>query len=180
MDDHALKTALTDGNPLSMKAIFDRYYSSLCRLAFRMVNDRDQAKDIVQNVFIKLWNRRQELQITGSLESYLKKATFNTALNHLQERDRRQMQLTELEMVKPKSSTTPESEMIASEFREILKTAIGELPNRTRSIFTLIRSEEMSYKEVAEELQISTKAVEKEMMRALRLLKDSMKTHLDK
>jgi RNA polymerase sigma-70 factor, ECF subfamily len=177
MDERALINSLKKGNPLSMRTIFDSHFNQLCRVAFRVVEDRDQAKDIVQAVFVKLWTRRESLEIKGSLESYLKRATFNTALNHLDERERKMRHMGNMSL-NPATRSTADSEIQYTELKASVNTAISQLPNRTRSIFVLIRSEDMSYKEVADELQISTKAVEKEMMRALRMLREALKNFM--
>src|SRR5262249_14714803 len=129
-------------------------------------------------VFVKLWTGRERLNLTGSLEGYLKRAVFNTALNHIEQRDLKLRHMEGINNVRTALPRTPEAELQYSELEESVKAAVNDLPNRTRSIFVLIRSEEMSYKEVAEELQISTKAVEKEMMRALRLLREALKEYL--
>ncbi len=68
----------------ALKTLFDQYHAALCGLANRIVKDKDQAKDIVQEVLIKLWKNRQQLAIASSLNAYLRRATVNTALNHLE------------------------------------------------------------------------------------------------
>src|SRR5688500_14750705 len=81
MDEKTLVALLKKDDPSAIRTIFDRYHTSLCRLVYRISRDEDQSKDIVQDVFIKLWRNRQQLEITGSLEAYLKRAAVNTALN---------------------------------------------------------------------------------------------------
>lgn len=162
----------------ALKILFDLYHAPLCLLAFRMVGDKDQAKDIVQEVFIKLWKNRQRLDITCSLYAYLKRATVNTALNYIESTSRLKKESLEKSDLIAHARDTTDQKLAYDELKEKTDDAIRKLPPRTRTVFTLIRSEEMSYKEVAETLGISLKAVEKEMMRALKLLREALKDYL--
>ena len=80
MNEKELLELLKTGDPVAFKYFFAQNHTRLCLLAHRIVNDHDQAKDIVQDVFVRLWRNRAGLQITSSLASYLGKATINTAL----------------------------------------------------------------------------------------------------
>jgi RNA polymerase sigma-70 factor (ECF subfamily) len=163
----------------AIKYIFDAYHPALCLLAYRILKDTDQAKDVVQDVFIKLWGNKHNLEITGSLKAYLKKATVNTALNAVRSSKRFTREELEQTDLSAFGSNSTEEDIFYEELTQEANKAIDGLPVRTRIVFTLIRTEEMSYKDVAEALHISTKAVEKEMMKALRLLRDALKDHLD-
>jgi RNA polymerase sigma-70 factor, ECF subfamily len=179
MDDKALLALLRKDDPLAMKVIFNHNHILLCNLVFRMVKDTDQAKDIVQDVFLKLWRNRHKIEIEVSLEAYLKRAAINTALNYLESIGRwSKLELNEHDLASFALNST-DREFSFDELSQKASTAIQNLPTRTRTVFTLIRSEEMSYKEVAEALDISIKAVEKEMMKALRLLRESLKDYLN-
>jgi RNA polymerase sigma-70 factor (ECF subfamily) len=158
----------------ALKSIFEQYHSALCALAFSMIKDKDQSKDIVQDVFIKLWKNRLTLEISTSLQAYLKRATINTALNFMASRKDNLRELN----VNIRSTNAVDQEIAFRELQQGADNAIKNLPVRTRAVFTLIRSEEMSYKQVAITLAISEKAVEKEMMKALRLLREALKEYL--
>lgn len=162
----------------ALKALFDQYHGPLCSLAYRMVQDRDQAKDIVQEVFIKLWKNRQRLEINDSLNAYLKRATINTSLNHIERVSRFTQQQPGRSDLLFHSRNTADQELNYNELAKRVEDAILELPVRARMVYTLIRSEELSYKEVAETLDISVKAVEKEMMKALNLLRHALSDYL--
>jgi RNA polymerase sigma-70 factor (ECF subfamily) len=158
--------------------LFTEHYSPLCLLAFRVVRDQDQAKDIVQDVFLKLWKNRRSLKITTSLHAYLRRATVNTALNYLESgyfRKKHALEKTDLSF---HSGSAADEQHAYHELKNRADAEIEKLPLRTRTIFILIRSDEMSYKEVAETLGISLKAVEKEMMKALKLLRTALRDYL--
>ncbi len=178
MNEKDLVGLLKKNDRGAMQVIFKTFHSSLCRLAYAIAKDTDQAKDIVQEVFIKLWKNRQQLEITESLEAYLKKAAVNTALNYLDSKNRwKKQDLDKSDLTSFASNPTAQA-ISFEELSNRANKAIDQLPIRTRSVFTLIRNEEMSYKEVSDSLGISPKAVEKEMMRALRLLREDLKDFL--
>jgi RNA polymerase sigma-70 factor, ECF subfamily len=174
--DKELLEMLKNEDAFALQQIFNAYHHALCSVAYRLVRDKDQAKDIVQDVFIKFWKNRQAFVLTGSLHSYLKKATVNTSLNIL--KSKAHLSKVDLDLAANIPSNHLEEQVYYKELVEKTNKAIAGLPERTRLVFTLVRSEELSYLEVAESLEISTKAVEKEMMRALRLLREQLKDHL--
>jgi RNA polymerase sigma-70 factor, ECF subfamily len=160
-----------------MKLIFMRYHETLCRVAYRVIPETEKAKDIVQEVFLKLWTKREQITITSSLEAYLKRAVVNTAINHLQHREN--VQLEEKHLDSPLMiSRDPSEEQVYRELSAHAEKAINDLPVRTSIVFKLIRLEGMTYREVSAHLDISEKAVEKEMMKALRLLREALKDYL--
>jgi RNA polymerase sigma-70 factor (ECF subfamily) len=176
--ERELLTLLKLNDQKALEKLFDLYHKSLCLLAFKITRDKDQAKDIVQEVFIKLWKNRERLEITSSLFAYLKRATVNTALNYLEGATVLRNQPLEKSDLTFHSRDTTGQKLAYDELKEKADDAIQKLPVRTRTIFILIRTEEMSYKEVAEAVDISMKAVEKEMMKALRLLREALKDYL--
>jgi RNA polymerase sigma-70 factor (ECF subfamily) len=172
-----LLASLKNDDPVAIKVLFELYHNSLCFLAYRMVRDRDVAKDIVQDVFLKFWNSRKALDITSSFSAYLKRSVINTSLNHL-EKDRRHIKVPLEQLGRHPLANSSDQGQSVTELSSQLEQALNKLPVRTRAVFILIRREEMTYKEVAASLDISTKAVEKEMMKALKLLREMLKNFL--
>ena len=177
-DEKNLIEALRRDDRSAIDTIFLKYHTLLCRISFRIVNETDEAKDVVQDVFIKLWRNRRELRIDYSLEAYLKRAVVNTSLNRIESKKR----FTTLDLQgltqRDVGERIVEQQHGLTELSSQVDDAINKLPVRTRAVFTLIRLEEMSYKEVSESLNISIKAVEKEMMKALKLLREALKDYL--
>jgi len=169
---------IKDDDQKALKQLFDDWHYSLCLIAFRIVQDRDQAKDIVQEVFIKFWKNRKQLEIESSFGAYMKRATVNTALNHIKRIANFKKNELEKSNLSFFSGNSTDQTLNHQELIKKSEYAILKLPARTRIVFTLIRSEEMSYKEVAITLGISIKAVEKEMMKALKLLREALKEFL--
>lgn len=162
----------------AMQVLFECFHAELCQKAYRLLDDEDEAKDVVQEVFIKLWKNRSQLQIHTSLKAYLSRAVVNTSLNWLEKQKKFNKVALEKAAPLPADSFSQEQEQITAELTRFAERAIQHLPSRTKAVFVLIRQEEMSYKQVAETLGISLKAVEKEMMKALRLLREALKEYL--
>lgn len=174
-NDQNLIKSLQQNDRSAIDTIFLKYHSLLCRVSLRIVNDTEAAKDVVQEVFIKLWRNRKELSITVSLEAYLKRAVVNTSLNYIESKKK----FTSIDQLNPHIHHTSEDhQQSADELSSRIDGAVNQLPIRTKAVFTLIRYEDLSYKEVSESLNISLKAVEKEMMKALRLLREMLKDYL--
>lgn len=178
-DEKRLINLLQQDGPSAVKELFDHYHAPLCQVSYRLVQDQDEAKDIVQEVFLKLWKNRQSLHIQTSLFAYLKRAVVNTSLNYLEKQKKLSREdVFENPSLQTLSGQDTDQQQLADELAQLAQKAIANLPPRTQAVFKLIRTEEMSYKEVAETLHISTKAVEKEMMKALRLLRQALKDYL--
>jgi RNA polymerase sigma-70 factor (ECF subfamily) len=168
---------LKRGDTSAIKILFEKYHAYLCVTAFRLLKNSDAAKDVVQEVFIKFWNNRDSIEITSSLSAYLKRSVINTSLNQI-EKDQRHTNVEIGKLSHHPATASGDDGYIMNDLSQQLDSAIDKLPVRTRAVFLLIRREEMSYKEVSEALNISLKAVEKEMMKALRLLREMLKNLL--
>ena len=161
-----------------MEVLFKTYYASLCRTAFRVVNDRDTAEDLVQEVFVKVWNGRQSLEINTSLKAYLHRSAINTALNYL-EKNKRQVNVEQDELVNlAASSNQLEDHMNFKEVESRVEQAIQSLPPACKTIFVLSRYENMSYQEIADTLNLSVKTVENQMGKALKTMREYLKAYV--
>lgn len=159
-----------------IETYFRTYYAPLCKTVHKMVRSSAIAEDIVQDVFLKVWRNRAQLDHQQSVKAYLYRAAINTALNYL-------------EKSKPSASLddTPEhtwstndtDEAIAyQETEQRIQAAIDTLPPKCKVVFMLSRFEEQSYAEIARTLDISVKAVEKHMGKALKTLREQLKDYI--
>jgi RNA polymerase sigma-70 factor, ECF subfamily len=161
-----------------IEALFKAYYTALCRTAFRVVNDRDTAEDLVQEVFMKVWNNRQALQINTSLKAYLHRSTVNTALNYL-EKNKRQVNMEAEDLIRAApASHQLEEHLGLKEVETRVEEAIRSLPPACRTIFVLSRYEHMSYQEIADSLNLSIKTVENQMGKALKTMREYLKVYI--
>jgi RNA polymerase sigma-70 factor (ECF subfamily) len=158
-----------------MEAVFRRYYTPLGRTVNRMVNDQQATEDIVQDVFLKIWNNRKDLSFTFSIKSYLYRAAINAALNYL-EKNKRTVGL-ETEYYPEPTAEGVEDQLHFQEVESRVQEAIETLPPACKTIFVLSRYEEMSYREIADSLQISVKTVENQMGKALRQMRQYLSAY---
>lgn len=160
------------------KELFLRLYKPLCQFAYGMLKSRSDAEEVVSDVFILIWEKRERLVNIDSPLLYIYTAVKNRALNSIA-REKRQQALDTSEWLVPLNSLyfDPEQLMITEELTQKLRKSIEELPTRCRLIFKLVKDDGLKYKEVAELLQISVKTVEAQMTIALRRLGKCM--HLD-
>ncbi len=156
-----------------LEQLYREHFSGLSLYALRYVGDADTAREIVQNVFIALWERRGQVDVSRPLRSFLYTSVRNRCLNHLRDTVR----FEELESAGEKPH--PEEEDGESLHRETLQSrlyeAIAGLPERSRQIFEMNRFEGLTYRQIAERLDISPKTVETLMSRTLRTLREQLR-----
>ncbi|MCW5923199.1 MAG: RNA polymerase sigma-70 factor [Saprospiraceae bacterium] len=169
--------ALRNGDESAFDAVFRRWYEPLCQYACRMTDsDIDEAEDIVQQVFVKIWEQRERLAIEWSLKAYLYKTVHNAALNRIRASQTRSKYLDFNAAQLDNKQALPDDH--ASELGEHLQKALDLLPPQCRHIFELSRFEELKYREIADHLGISIKTVETQMGKALRILRLQLADYL--
>jgi RNA polymerase sigma-70 factor (ECF subfamily) len=155
----------------AFERVFTTWFKSLHAYACTIVRDEMVAEEMVQNVFLRLWERTERLTISGSVAAYLYRAVHNESLNYLKREKRKtvyQMH-TSYHLQSGTGDTAPPVQ--AKELEERLHQALSELPEQCRTIFQLSRFSELRYREIADELGISVKTVENQMGKALKLLR---------
>jgi len=160
--------AFGDDEQAAFKKMFDLYYRPLTVFAMNYVNDINTARDIVQNVFVRLWEVRDSLSINRSVRAYLYQSVKNACINY----SRSSYRLTEIHGDIPLQVLEDDvlERMIATETLESVYKAIETLPGRCREIFTLSRIKQLKHAEIAEKLNISPKTVENQISIALKKL----------
>jgi RNA polymerase sigma-70 factor, ECF subfamily len=160
---------LAQGRQSAFRSIYDAYYRYLVVTAYQYLRDNDLARDTVQEVFADLWRRRQELPELTSLKAYLRRSVCNKALDILRHRKRWQ---TDDEIPEIVSNLHRADELTETlELTQAVQLAISELPEKCRAVFLLSRYEQQSHKEIATQLDISTKTIENQMTKALKHLR---------
>lgn len=158
-------------------ALFRQFYPELCSFVGQYVRSRAVAEELVQDLFLRLWERRVEWQGGPPSRSYLYQAARNRAFDHLKRL--RIAERSALELVD--DDTEPpvcEAVLDAEDLRTALQRAIERLPPRTREVFVLSKGHGLTYPQIAEALAISVKTVESQMTRAFRLLRGQLAQYL--
>ena len=173
--DAALLARLRSGDERALEAVFRMHYPGMCSVVRRIVFAPDVAEELVQDVFFKLWSKREQLAEIDALKTYLYRAARNTALNHLR-RQKLEHAFEERELVKgePITQDNQSDSAATSEVERAVRVAIGRLPERCREIFLMSRDGGLTYGQIATELGISIKTVETQMGRALKSLRISL------
>lgn len=158
-------------NTGTLASYFNEYFEVLHRYAYTMLKDSDEAKDVVQIIFIQLWEKRDTLAIRQSVRAYLYTATHNHCLNRIKSQQTRQRHYDHFATGEVQASTASEDQLYLRELKKEVLSAMDTLPDKCREIFYKSRFEEKTYPEIAKELGISIKTVEAQMGKALRTLR---------
>ena len=169
--------AIRAGDSSAFETLFRAYYAPLCSFAYRYLGARDLAEEIVQEVFLCIWERRESWNVRTSVRSYLLTAVRNAALSYLRHERvvrRREAEVRDFHEV---VAASPEVRALEAETVVAVRQAIGRLPDRCRLVFTLHREQGLTYAEVAEVLGISPRTVEVHIGRALKSLRKGLASH---
>lgn len=154
-------------------------YAYLCRSMYRFVRDEEITKDIVQDVFLKYWQKIHALRITESPKAYLQRGCINQALNYLKEKERREdreQSYAHETSTLADNANRPDHAYLTHETSATIDRTINQLPQACRNAFLLSRYELKSYKEIATLLNISVNTVEKHIGKALKKLREVINT----
>ncbi|WP_448698144.1 RNA polymerase sigma-70 factor [Mucilaginibacter sp. AW1-3] len=169
LSDLELLDLLRSGNQAAYTEIYDRYKFILHHHAFNKLRSKEEAQDVLQEVFTQLWLKRETLTISTNLSGYLYSAVRNKILDHFSHSE---VKLKYLNQVQPDLSEVPTDYRVReNQLREIIEREIEALPPRTREVFEMSRKRHMTHKEIAEELGTSEETVKKQVSAALRTLR---------
>ena len=168
--DEELFLRLQQDEEQAFVLVFNQYHVELFRFALKYVRLPSLAEDIVQDVLLYLWERRQELAITTSLKAYLYAAVKHRSLYYLKSQYAKQVYESDLPEHLP-TPTQADTPLQVQQLTEAIQRAIEGLPERCRVIYTLSRNAELTYQEIADQLELSVKTVETQMGIALRKLR---------
>jgi RNA polymerase sigma-70 factor (ECF subfamily) len=167
----------------SFQELYNNYSKLLYFYSLKFV-DEEAAKDIVQDIFIQLWAKRDEIEFKSSVKSYLFAMARNNCLAFLERnlvrkryKEERSLKL-QIEEVKFYQLRGGLKSLIEEEYEKVFIKALGKLPKRCSEVFLLCRNQNMKYREVASKLNISIKTVEKHMTLAMKILRVELKEHL--
>jgi RNA polymerase sigma-70 factor, ECF subfamily len=165
LTDEQLLRAIKQSDPEAFNKLFQKYFTQLIRFCWYRVHDIDTSRDLVQEIFVRVWLKRQMLNPDKSIKAYLYKSLNNLIINESKLSSSQTIPLDEIE------KTKGSSEINRLEFKIDIQNALDKLPLKLKTVYTLSRFEGFDYAEIAEICNISKKAVEKRMSKAFILLR---------
>jgi RNA polymerase sigma-70 factor (family 1) len=169
---------ISQGDKKVYEELFKAYYQPLCNYACSMLKDIDEAEEVVQTIFFNIWNKRESLQISTSVKSYVYRAVHNDCLNKIKHGKVRAVYAEDYKSTMSGGSSNSEKLLEAKELNRQINEAIAGLPEQCGLVFKLSRFENLKYSEIAEQLEISVKTVENHMGKALKILRVQLKDYL--
>ena len=171
-----LQSQVALDNTHAFRQIFDALFSNLTKFSFSFVHSKEAATEIVDELFVQLWIKREDIMKINDLRVYLYTATKNASLNYISKKAQQietepyenlQVQMTDL--------VSPEQIMITKEMLQKIKEVIDSLPPRCKLIFKFVREDGLSYSEVAEILGLSIKTIDAQMVIAVSRIRAKLK-----
>ena len=169
--DEQIALRLSKRDEAAFEQVFKTHYKNLHAYAFTILKDEDEAEEMVQQVFFKLWERSEHLSFSGPIAAYLYRAVHNESLNFIKHQKVKAGHQLHVAYSMKNKSEQASPKMIRKELENKFREALNELPEQCRTVFQLSRFEDMKYKEIADKLDISIKTVENHMGKALKLLR---------
>jgi RNA polymerase sigma-70 factor, ECF subfamily len=172
----AIPLAMAEAS-LQFEDLFKTYFKALYTYAYSIVKDDVIAEEMVQNVFCRLWEKRDQINIVGSVKSYLYRSVHNESLNYLKQHKQRSKHLSYIASRSTEAEMGPDGAEYM-QLRERFQLALNDLPEQCRTVFHLSRNEELNYKEIAETMGITISTVKNHINKALRVLRIKLTDYL--
>jgi RNA polymerase sigma-70 factor (ECF subfamily) len=150
----------------------------LVYFALQFTKDLDTAREITQEAFISLWEKRETIDLSKPVKTYLTTTVRNKCLNWLRDNKKFNRDILDIEGLLSDRIYTPPDRLVEAEIRIKITSAIEELPEKCREIFVLSRNENLKYQQIANRLQISVKTVETQMSKALQHMRQRLEEFL--
>jgi RNA polymerase sigma-70 factor (ECF subfamily) len=175
LNDSTLIECLLKGDELAFAEIYSRYKTVLFLHARRMLQDDEQARDVVQEIFTTIWIKKEELKVITSLKSYLFTSVKHKILNLLLHQKHVEKHMQAMLGVYNAGSFVTDLAVQEKEMAQLIEAEIQNLPARMREVFILSRREELSNKEIAQRMGIAEETVKKQIVYALKILRVKLK-----
>lgn len=172
LEDKALLIRLSEGDETAFVKIYNQYRHKIYTYAYQLSKSADTADEIVQQVFIRIWQKRAQINTELSFNAYIRKITLNHVLNHLKKVARQKSLQEEVFQLIEISNSHTEDQLLEKELRKIYVDAIAKLPAQKKLIYQMSRTEEFSHDEIALKLDISKNTVKNHMVEASRFIRE--------
>ena len=177
ISDEQLFIQIKHDDQAAFKELYNRYWSFLLDMAFKPLQSRERAEDIVQEIFISLYQRRKDIHLEVSLKAYLCKALKFQVLNEIRSRMVRETYQKAV-IISANCKNDFAINFESKELKNAIDRSVNELPEKCKQAYLLSREEDLSYRDISGELAISVSTVEKHISKALKYLKGSLNLYL--
>lgn len=174
IEDNLLARQISDNNLIAFEALYQRYKKKLYFFSLQYLGNEADAEDVVQAVFINLWEHRSTLDETRSIKSYIYKSATNNIINILKKRAIREKYIMNEMVIADLYSDQAYNQIYYQDLKRSINEILSKLPPQQQKIFHLSRFMGLSYKEIAEELGLSVRTVENQCYRAMKVIKKNL------
>lgn len=175
--NYQLLIKLRDGNRAAFAEIYNQYRSKIYVYACSLCKSPDIAEEITQEVFIRIWQKRDQINTELNFGAYLKKITLNHVLNHLKKVAREKALQEELFKYIETIKNSTEDNLLEKELLKTYEEAISKLPSQKKLIYMMSRNEELTHDQIAEKLNISKNTVKNHMVEATKFIRNYVNQH---
>jgi len=168
---------MAGGDMAAYRYLFDHHFTDLCNFLLIYLHSKELAEEIALEIFTYIWEKRETLQIKATFKSFLFSSAKNRAISQYRKEQKKMFTSIDFGQSVLRDDASSQQLMENNELREIINTAIGKLPEKSKQIYQLAWEENLSHKEIAEQLGITPKTVENHVGIALRKLRESLKPY---
>jgi RNA polymerase sigma-70 factor (family 1) len=173
--DEQLLQQMACGDRSAFTLLYQRYWEDLFITAAKALRGKEEAADVVQEVFLSLWNRRNELNIQGSLSAYLHTSVRYKCIHYIEKNITRRDYLVQL--VDVAIGSNAEINLQLKGMQQTINKAVAKMPAKMKEVYKLSRQQHLSYKEISENLSISVETVKKHIQHALQLIRKDIEPY---
>jgi RNA polymerase sigma-70 factor (family 1) len=174
-NDNDLLEAFQKGEKEAFIVIYERFWNRIFLIAYRSTKNREVSEDLVQNLFLKLWDKRDLLHIQ-QIEAYLHSSIRNSAIDYIHSQVVRNKYLDYLKMAAPIEENNTDRVMAVSDLSMLIEEGLTQLPEKSRNIFRMNRLDHSPVEEIAQKLKISEKAVQYHLTKSLKVMRLYLKS----
>lgn len=168
---------MAGGDMAAYRYLFDHHFTDLCNFLLIYLHSKELAEEIALEIFTYIWEKRETLQIKATFKSFLFSSAKNRAISQYRKEQKKMFTSINFGQSVFRDDASSQQLMENNELREIINTAIDKLPEKSKQIYQLAWEENLSHKEIAEQLGITPKTVENHVGIALRKLRESLKPY---
>ncbi|MEJ2882714.1 RNA polymerase sigma factor [Pedobacter sp. GR22-6] len=171
LSDFELTDLLRKDDASAFTVIYNRHFDALYLHAYKRLQDRDEAQDVIHELFAQLWNKRKDFHVRSSLSAYLATAVRNKILDVISHQEVESKYVSSLQGFLDEGHCITDHRVRERQMQELIEQGIADLPPKMREVFELSRKHQLSHKQIAEQLNLSEQTVRKQVNNALKILR---------